>query len=113
MKIANLIKESLNLYQVKILIKVDKQVDRADIFNNLRGIPNVVIIKPKDSDYLNSKETDTIGFSFANVKFISNTNPQKDFKIIRNMALEGSSDFKKIVGLYRIDYNPNNITKIQ
>lgn len=112
MKISKLLKESLNLYQVKILIKVDKQVDRADIFNNLRGIPNVVIVKPKDSDYLNSKETDTIGYSFANVKFISNTSPQKDFKIIKNMALKGSSDFNRIVGLYRLDYNSNHIIKV-
>lgn len=116
MKLLNEIKqilfESLDLYTAFILITVDKDVDRMDIFNALRAVPNVVIVKPKDSDFLNSKETDTTGYSYINLKFIAFGSPVDMLKKIRHIAIHGGKTIKKVNGLKGFKINLDKITKV-
>ena len=110
--ISQVLLESLYLYQCFVLITVDKQTDRSDIFNALRAIPNVVIVKPKDSDFLNAKETEDTGYSYVNIKFISNRNAVSDFKKIRQYALMGGMGTSRVIGLKALKFNPSKIYKI-
>jgi len=112
LKEEKVLNESLNLYQAYVLISVNKDIDRADVFNAMRAIPNVVIVKPKDSDYLNSKETDSIGYSYVNIKFISNHNAILDFKEIKKIALAGNDEAYKVEGLISIKFKPSQITRV-
>ena len=91
---------------------MDKNFDRMDIFNSLRAVPNIVIVKPKDSDLLNSRETDEIGYSFVNLKFIAIGDPITVLHKIKQMALNGSHTMKKVEGLKAFTIQPNKIKKI-
>jgi hypothetical protein len=112
MKLTNLLLESLNLHQVFALITVEKDIDRASIFNALRAIPNVVIVKPKDSEYLNSKETEDVGYSYVNIKYIADISPIADFSKIKRIALKGGNGVKKVDGLRNLVFKPSKIQKI-
>lgn len=101
MKIYNILKESLgNIYQTRVLIKVTKELDRSVIFNSLRAIPNVVIVKPQDSDYLNSKETEDYGYSYIILKYKSDSNKYvKELQQIKHIGLYGATIYPKVEGL--------------
>lgn len=107
------LKENITQYQAKVLISVSKDFDRGDIFDNIRAIPNVIIVKPKDSDYLNSKETDEIGFSFLFIRFTGSSNAVNELKRIKKLALRGGFDFKPVEGLLSFKYNPANIKRAE
>ena len=105
--------EELKQYQAKVLISVDREYDRGDIFDNIRAIPNVVIVKPKDSPLLNSKETDLIGYSFLFIRFTGSSNATQELKQIKKLALRGGVDFRPVQGLLAFKYNPANIKRVE
>ena len=105
--------ESISLYNAFVLISVDKNYDRMDIFNSLRAVPNIVIIKPKDSDVLNARETEDTGYSFINLKFIAIGDPVGVLHKIKHMALNGSNTTKKVEGLKTFNIQSNKISKIE
>lgn len=111
-EITQILTEEIKLYTAFVLITVDKQVDRMDIFNKLRAIPNVVIIKPKDSDYLNSKETDNTGYSYVNIKYIALGDPIITLKDIKHIALHGGKTVDSVEGLKGIKLNFDKIKKV-
>jgi hypothetical protein len=111
-EIKQILSESISLYNAFILISVDKNMDRMDIFNALRAVPNIVIVKPKDSDELNSRETEDIGYSYVNLKFIAIGDPMHVLHKIKHMALNGSKNMGKVEGLKSFTIQPNKIRKI-
>ena len=111
-EIEQILQESIKLYTAFVLITVDKQVDRMDIFNKLRAVPNVVIVKPKDSDYLNSKETETTGYSYVNIKFIATGDPVEMIKRIKFVALHGGKTIDRVDGLKGFKINLDKIKKV-
>lgn len=112
-EIKTILLESIDLYTAFILITVDKDVDRMDIFNSLRAVPNIVIVKPKDSDILNAKETDNTGYSYVNLKFIALGSPIQTLKKIRHIALSGDTNVNKVAGLKGFKINFNKIKKVE
>lgn len=111
-EIKQILTESISLYNAFILISVDKNFDRMDVFNSLRAVPNIVIVKPKDSDLLNSRETDDTGYSFVNLKFIAIGDPISVLHKIKHMALNGSKTTRKVEGLKTFNIQSNKIKKI-
>ena len=101
MSIYKILKESLgNLYQTKVLVKVTKDFDRSIIFNSIRAIPNVVIVKPQDSDYLNSKETADYGYSYVILKYKANSDDyNRELKKIKHITLFGDATYPKAEGV--------------
>ena len=112
-EIKQILFESIGLYNAFILISVDKNYDRMDIFNALRAVPNIVIIKPKDSDVLNARETEDTGYSFINLKFIAIGNPIGVLHKIKHMALNGSNTMNRVEGLKTFNIQANKIKKIE
>jgi hypothetical protein len=111
-EIKQILSEEISLYNAFILISVDKNVDRMDIFNSLRAVPNIVIVKPKDSDELNKRETEDTGFSYVNLKFIAIGDPMTLLLKIKHMALNGSKNMRKVDGLKSFSIQSNKIQKI-
>lgn len=113
MKIYNILKESIgNIYQAKVLVKVTKELDRSMIFNSLRAIPNVVIIKPQDSDYLNSKETEDYGYSYVILKYKANSDSYvTELKKIKQIGLYGATIYPKVEGLlgFKVVQRPKQV----
>ena len=112
-EIKQVLTESISLYNAFILISVSKDYDRMDIFNSLRAVPNIVIIKPKDSDMLNARETEDTGYSFINLKFIAVGDPVSVLHKIKHMALNGSQNMPKVEGLKSFNIQSNKIVKIE
>ena len=44
MKISNILLEGLTLYLVDILIKTDKDINKVEVYNQIRAIEDVVVV---------------------------------------------------------------------
>ena len=112
MKITNILLEVLDVYRCSCIVKVDKTVNRTDIFNQLRALPYVVIVEPENNDYLASRETDQYGFSLLTIKFLGKGNPVHTCRYIKKLAIRGSDNNKPIKGLIKMLIKTKSIDKV-
>ena len=52
MKLSNLLLEGLTLYLVDILIKTDKDINKVEVYNQIRAVENVVVVTDGFNDFL-------------------------------------------------------------
>jgi len=57
-KLQNLLLEVLSIYEIEVMIKVERQANKVDIYNEIRGIDGVVVVKVEQNTYLNTLITD-------------------------------------------------------
>lgn len=96
MKLTNILLENMSLFKCQILIKTDININKLDIFNQIRALPNIVTLNIKSSSFLDSKRTSQFEYSLIDIKFISRQTPDKDLESIKKYALSGVT---KIQGL--------------
>lgn len=95
MKLTNLLLEGLTLYLVDILIKTDKDINKVEVYNQIRAIENVVVVTVEQNDFLQSKSTDQFDYELLHLKFLASGKPKEAIdKIKKNAMING-----KIPGL--------------
>ena len=75
-----ILNEEVNLYQGDVIIKNKLETNQKDIFNQLRAVPNVIVVTPVVDTYLNSQRDDVIEYALIKIKFISTGEPLNDLK---------------------------------
>jgi hypothetical protein len=75
-----ILNEEVNLYQGDVILKNKLDTNQKDIFNQLRAVPNVIVVTPVVDEYLSSQRDDKIEYALVKIKFISTGNPMEDLQ---------------------------------
>jgi len=95
----NLLLEALSIFEVEVLIKTEKDSNKVDIYNEIRGINGVVVVKVEQNTYLNTLITDKTEYTLLHMKYLVKTDPIEDIKAIKSIALSTG----KISGLLKFE----------
>ena len=104
-----ILNEEVNLYQGDVIIKNKLETNQKDIFNQLRAVPNVIVVTPVVDTYLNSQRDDVIEYALIKIKFISTGEPLNDLKAIKSRAMKGGEGYKRVDGLLSFVVRPKTI----
>ena len=104
-----ILNEEVNLYQGDAILKNNIDTNQKDIFNQLRAVPNVIVVTPVVDDYLASQRDDKIEYALVKIKFISTGNPMEDLQAIKSRAMKGGDGYKKVEGLLSFVIRPKTI----
>jgi hypothetical protein len=96
-KLTNLLLEALSIYEIEVMIKVERQSNKVDIYNEIRAIEGVVVVKVEQNTYLNTLTTDQTEYSLLHMKYLVYTDPVEDIKEIKKRAMVSD----KISGLLK------------
>jgi hypothetical protein len=107
-KLQNLILESLSIYEVEVMIKVERDANKVDIYNEIRAIKDVVVVKVEQNNYLNTLITDKTEYSLLHMKVLVHTDPIQVIKEIKSNAMVNS----KIAGLLKFIPRLKTLKKI-
>jgi hypothetical protein len=107
-KLQNLLLESLSIYEIEVMIKVERQANKVDIYNEIRGIDGVVVVKVEQNNYLNTLITDQTEYSLLHMKFIVRKEPKDELAEIKRRALVT----QKIPGLLKFIPRYKTLEKI-
>ena len=94
-KSKNILLEALNLFEIEVLIKTDTRFNKVDIYNELRGVKGVVVVKIEQNSYLDSKSTDRFEYSLLHIKYLVSSTPQEEIDEIKSQVMVTS----KILGI--------------
>lgn len=87
MKLSNLILEGLVLHKIEVLIKTDSAINQVYIYNEIRGIKNVVVVTVEQNEFLKSKSNDNYHYSLLKIKYLVKNTPIDTINIIKKDAL--------------------------
>jgi hypothetical protein len=104
-----ILNEEVNLYQGDAILKNTIETNQKDIFNQLRAVPNVIVVTPVVDDYLASQRDDKIEYALVKIKFISTGNPMEDLQAIKSRAMKGGEGYKRVEGLLSFVIRPKTI----
>ena len=93
-------------YFVQIILKMKNEVNFTEIYNQIRGIQNVIVVKLIDNDQLQAASSDLYNYSLLEMKYISQGNAINTIKGIKSEAL-------KIPGLVKFEVRTKTILKIR
>lgn len=87
MKLTNILLEGATLYRVEILIKTKKEVNKVEIYNQIRALTNVVVVTVEQNDFLMSKSTDQFDYELLYLKFLATGEPKEVIDEIKKEAM--------------------------
>ena len=96
-KLTNLLLEALSIYQIEVMIKVERQANKVDIYNEIRAIEGVVVVKVEQNNYLNTLITNQTEYSLLHMKYLVYNDPIDSIKEIKKRAMVSD----KIAGLLK------------
>ena len=88
MKLSNLLLESLVLYRIDVLIKTDASVNQVYIYNEIRGLKDVVVVTVQQNAFLQNQSTDKHHYSLLKIKFLTDNTPKETINRIKTDALQ-------------------------
>jgi hypothetical protein len=97
---------SFETYFVQVILKMKNEVNFTEIYNQIRGIKDVIVVKVIDNEQLQAASNDLYNFSLLEMKFISQGNSIESIKAIKSEAL-------KIPGLVKFEVRTKTILKIR
>jgi len=86
-KLFNILLESVTLDKIDILIKSSTEVNKIEIYNQIRAIEGVVVVTIEQSEFLDSKATDKFEYSLLHLKYLVKSDAKTDIDIIKKKAL--------------------------
>jgi hypothetical protein len=91
---------------VQIIIKMKNDFNFTEIYNQVRGIDGVIVVKVVDNDKLDSASNNLYNYSLLETKFLSRGNALDTIKNIKHEAL-------KIPGLIKFHVRTHTLVKIR
>jgi hypothetical protein len=86
-KLQDILLESVSLDRIDVLIKTSADVNKVEVYNQLRALAGVVVITVEQNEFLDSKATDKFEYSLLHMKYIVTSNPKTDINKIKTDAL--------------------------
>ena len=79
--------EAISLDRIDVLIKTSTDVNKVDIYNQLRAIDGIVVITVEQNQFLDSKATDLFEYSLLHIKYLVTADPKTDIDRIKKIAM--------------------------
>jgi len=83
----SILKEALNLFECEVLIKTDTRFNKVEIYNLLRAIEGVVVVKVEQNSFLDTKKTPQWEFALLHVKYVVSSTPREEIDLIKKKAI--------------------------
>ncbi len=97
---------SFETYFTQVIIKMKNDFNFTEIYNQIRGIKDVIVVKVIDNEKLQLASNDLYNYSLLEIKYISEGNAIETAKSIKSEAL-------KIPGLVKFEVRTKTILKIR
>jgi hypothetical protein len=86
-KLTDILLESISLDRIDVLIKTSTDINKVEVYNQLRAISGVVVITVEQNEFLDSKATDKFEYSLLHMKYIVTSDPKTDIDNIKKDAM--------------------------
>jgi hypothetical protein len=93
-------------YFVQVVIKMRTDFNFTEIYNQIRGIRDVIVVKVVDTEKLDAASNDDYKYTLLEIKFLSEGNALNTIKMIKHEAL-------KIPGLVKFYVRTKTLLKIR
>jgi len=103
-----LLNEGITIFRCDILIKTDAEQNKVEIYNEIRGLQDVVVVTIEQSDFLDNKATDKYEYSLLKMKYIGRGDAKSSIKQIGIDAVTKN----RIPGLLQFVPRYNTIIKV-
>lgn len=107
-KLIDILTEALVLYKIEVLIKTSKDINQVFIYNEIRGLKDVVVVTVEQNDFLRSKSTDKHQYALLKIKYLALKEPKAAINSIKMDALSTN----KIQGLLQFIPRFNTLEKV-
>jgi len=107
-KLTDILTEALVLYKIEILIKTSADENQVFIYNEIRGLKNIVVVTVEQNDFLKQKSNDKQQYALLKVKYLALKEPKAAIDAIKTDALVTS----KVPGLLQFIPRYNTIEKV-
>ena len=97
---------SFETFFVQVILKMKTEANFTEIYNQIRGIKDVIVVKVIDNEQLQAASSDLYNYSLLEMKYISSGNAIETIKAIKSEAL-------KIPGLVKFEVRTRTILKIR
>lgn len=87
-KVSNILLEGIAVFSIEVIIKTATEVNKVDIYNQIRALEGVVVVTIEQSEYLDSRTDGKSEWSLLHMKFLTTSSPSKDIHKIRKDAME-------------------------
>jgi hypothetical protein len=86
-KLANIILEAVALDKIDVLIKTSTDINKVEVYNQIRGLSGVVVVTVEQSEFLDSKATNKFEYSLLHMKYLVSADAKTDIDKIKVDAL--------------------------
>jgi hypothetical protein len=107
-KLIDILTEALVLFKIEVLIKTSTTENQVYIYNEIRGIKDIVVVTVEQNDFLKSKSNDNYQYALLKLKYLALKEPKEAIKGIKKDALVTT----RIPGLLQFIPRFNTIEKI-
>jgi hypothetical protein len=107
-KISNILLEALILFKIEVLIKTSTDENQVYIYNEIRGLENVVVVNVEQNDFLKDKGNDKHQFALLKIKYLASEEPKAAINSIKTDALVTT----RIPGLLQFIPRFNTLEKV-
>ncbi len=107
-KLTDILTEALVLYKIEILIKTSADENQVFIYNEIRGLKNIVVVTVEQNDFLKQKSNDKQQYALLKVKYLALKEPKAAIDAIKTDALVTN----KVPGLLQFIPRYNTIEKV-
>jgi len=107
MKLVDILSEAVETYFMSAIIKMERKTGNAtEIYNQVRAIKDIVVIKVISNDKLESLSDANYDYALLEIKFINEGTPEETIHMIKQNAL-------KIPGLVKFFPRAKSLVKIR
>jgi hypothetical protein len=107
-KLVDILTEALILFKIEVLIKTSADENQVFIYNEIRGIKDVVVVTVEQNDFLKQKGNDKHQYALLKIKYLASQEPKAAINSIRTDALVTN----KVPGLIQFIPRFNTIEKV-
>ena len=107
-KLVDILTEALILFKIEVLIKTSADENQVFIYNEIRGIKDIVVVTVEQNDFLKQKGNDKHQYALLKIKYLASQEPKAAINSIRTDALVTN----KVPGLIQFIPRFNTIEKV-
>ena len=107
-KLTDILTEALVLFKIEVLIKTSNDENQVYIYNEIRGLKDVVVVTVEQNDFLKTKSNDKHQFALLKMKYLASKEPKAAINGIKTDALVTT----RIPGLLQFIPHFNTLEKV-
>jgi len=104
--------ESIDLYEVLAVMKINSDFNKVDIFNKIRAIKDIVTVKVIKNSQLENMSKDGVEYALLKIKFLTSIDPLQKIEDFQNKIMRSGDDTDKILGVLNVAFKEDELKKL-